>query len=279
MNFCPRVRDAGAALLCAALLVGAAPVDQSLPLQGFSLGSVVIGASVLKAVERFGPPDFVQTTDLGHEWQWIEAGGMDHEVLADDDMIVHQVLVARPAPIPGQSPAPLVQPAEFAALGVSVDDATTSIESAGGDAVAEPDPAVRAWAVSGGVVVAELQNGVVGQLLALDDNFARRLGYLQPPPPVRTPVIYHAPQIIKEFDAPYPDAAFRANAGGRAVVRVLINAAGAPQDPRIVVSSGNDAIDAVALENVRKSTYRAARCDDAPCSGVYFDLQDYWLTQ
>jgi TonB family protein len=89
--------------------------------------------------------------------------------------------------------------------------------------------------------------------------------------------MYRAPRLTQDYSVPYPAAAWRANIEGRAVVRVLVDRTGAPKDMRIVVTSGDADIDAAALESVRKSTFRAARCDDSPCAGVYFDLQDFWL--
>jgi len=281
-NICRRVFEFIACSLCVAWLVGAAPSGTATPevtarpTPALALGEVTIGATVLDAVKRFGAPDVIRTTDLGHEWQWVETGGLDREVLADDDMIVHQVLIALPAPIEGQSPPPIIQPAEFHALAVSVDDAADAVESAGGTSIVEPDPAVRAWSFSGGVLVAELDGGAVGRLLALDDFMARRLGYLQPPPEVR-PAVYRAPILTRDFYASYPTAALRAGIEGRAVVRVLVDTAGAPKDVRIVVTSGNADIDAAALESARKSAFRPARCDDSPCAGVFYDLQDYSL--
>jgi TonB family protein len=88
-------------------------------------------------------------------------------------------------------------------------------------------------------------------------------------------LVYRAPTLIQDYNVPYPSAALRANIEGTAVIRVLIDSSGAPKDARIVVPSGNADIDAAALESVRKSKFRAARCDDAACAGVYFDLQQY----
>lgn len=277
-----RTAEIFACVLCAALLVGAGPAGdaspavQASPGIGLSLSGVTIGASVLDTVKVFGAPDVIRTTDLGHEWQWVESGGLDREVLADDDMVVRQVLIARPAPIAGESPPPLVQPVEFRALAVSVDDAAGAVESAGGTAIVEPDPSIRAWSFPGGVLVAELDGDIVGRLTALDDRMARLLGYLQPPPE-RQPAIYRAPVLTRDFNASYPTAALRAGIEGRAVVRVLVDPNGTPKDVRIVVTSGDADIDAAALESARKSSFRPARCDDAPCAGVFFDLQDYSL--
>ncbi len=292
-NTCCRVRDSLACSVVAALLGGAcnlcgadlygrpsAPAATASPgayapvAQQLSLGGVVVGASVLDAVKKFGAPDFLRTTDLGHEWQWLDTGGLDREVLTDDDMVVRQVLIAQPAPIAGESPAPAVQPAEFHALAISVDDAANVFAAAGGTAIAEPDPAIRAWSFSGGVLVAELDNGVTGRLTALDDIMARRLGYLQPPPDIR-PSIYHAPALTRDYNAPYPTESLREGIEGRAVVRATIDVNGAPKDVRIVVTSGNAALDAAALESVRKSAFRSARCDDAPCPGVFYEVQEY----
>jgi TonB family protein len=283
-NTCRRVRDSFACSVAAALLAGAVPAvtpapELSTPVAPqLSLGGVTIGASVLDAVKRFGAPDILRTTDLGHEWQWVDTGGIDREILTDDNMVVREVLVARPAPMAGESPSPAVQPAEFHALAVSVDEAASVFAAAGGNVMAEPDPAIRAWSFPGGVLVADLDDGVTGRLTALDDIMARRLGYLQPPPDI-IPSLYHAPVMTSDFSVPYPTAPWRDNIEGRAVVRAIIDTTGAPKDVRIAVSSGNADLDAAALESVRKSKFRSARCDDAPCTGVYYDLQDFALIQ
>jgi TonB family protein len=242
-----------------------------------SLGGVVIGHSVLDVVKWIGPPDVLRTTDSGHEWQWVDAGGLDREVLADDDMVVRQVLVAEPASVPGSKPAPIVQPAEFAALHVSADDAGVAIAKAGGEMIAEPDPTIRAWALSGGVVVEELESGRVGQLLALDDLSARNLGYLSPAPFASLPFVHRAPVMTKEFIVPYPDDAARAGIEGTAVLRVVVGPDGGVERVDVVVSSHNDEIDAASVQSAEKSTYRPAQCDGTPCRGVYFDLQSYTL--
>jgi TonB family protein len=278
-----RIAGIVACMLFAASFVGAQPADdaspgvQASPGSGLSLSGVTIGATVLDAVKAFGAPDVIRTTDLGHEWQWVETGGLDREVLTDDDMIVRQVLIAQLAPIPGESPPPVVQPVEFRALAVSVDDAAGAVEAAGGTAIIEPDPSIRAWSFPGGVLVAELDGDIVGRLTALDDRMARLLGYLQPPPE-RQPAIYRAPVLTRDFNVSYPTAAMRAGIEGRAVVRVLVDPKGTPKDVRIVVTSGNADIDAAALESARKSAFRPARCDDARCAGVFFDLQEYMLS-
>jgi TonB family protein len=278
-NFCRRIRDSLGCSVVAALLA-ANPVATTTPAgpgaPHLTLGGVAIGTSVLDAVKLFGVPDNLRTTDLGHEWQWVDTGGLDREVLTDDDMVVREVLVARPARIAEESPRPTVQPAEFPALAVSVDEATDAIGAAGGIAIAEPDPAVRAWSFSGGVVVADLEDGVTGRLTALDDIMARRLGYLQPPPDT-VPSIYRAPVLTHDFYVPYPTAAWRENIEGTAVVRATIDSNGAPKDVRIIVTSGNADLDAAALEAVRKSSFRSARCDDVPCPGVFYELQEFSL--
>jgi TonB family protein len=279
-NICRRVRDSLGCSVIAALLAAAAPAATTSPAAPapvappLTLGGIAIGASVLDAVKRFGAPDVLRTTDLGHEWQWLDTGGLDREVLTDDDLVVREVLVAEPAPIAGESPPPAVQPAEFQALAVSVDDATNVFGAAGGIALAEPEPAIRAWSFSGGVVVAEVEDGITGRLTAFDDIMARRLGYLQPPPDI-IPSIYHAPVVTRDFNVPYPITPWRDGIEGRAVVRATIDPSGAPKDVRIVVTSGNADLDAAAIEAVRKSSYRGARCDDVPCPGVYYGLQDF----
>jgi TonB family protein len=283
-NTCRRVRDSLACSVVAALLASPAPVATATPASPapvatkLSLGGVTIGASVLDAVKRFGAPDILRTTDLGHEWQWVDTGGLDREILTDDDMVVREVLVARPAPIPGELSAPAVQPPEFHALAVAVDEAANAFATVGGIPIAEPDPAVRAWSFAGGVVVADLDNGLTGRLMALDDIMARRLGYLQPPPDIR-PSIYRAPVETRDFTVPYPTEPWREGIEGRAVVRATIDTTGAPKDVRIVVTSGNADLDAAALESVRKSAFRSARCDDLPCPGVYYEVQDFAIIQ
>jgi TonB family protein len=253
------------------------PVASSSP-PALSLGGVIIGRSVLDVVKWIGPPDVLRTTDEGHEWQWVDERGLDREVLADDDMIVRQVLVAEPAPIPNSKPSPIVQPVEFAALRVTADDAGLVIAKAGGEMLAEPDPTVRAWSISGGVLVAELESGRVGQLLALDDPSARNLGYLSPPPFV-TPPVHRAPIMTNEFVEPYPDGASHAGIEGTVVVRVVVSPDGAVERADVVVSSQNDEIDAASVQSAKKSTYRPAQCAGTPCRGVYFDLQSYTLIQ
>ncbi|HEY5094293.1 MAG TPA: energy transducer TonB [Candidatus Eremiobacteraceae bacterium] len=280
-------RRAGELVACALYVVslgGASPVATPSPAVNaqppprLALGSVAIGASVLDAVKIFGAPDVIRNIDLGHEWQWVEAGGLDREVLTDDDMTVRQVLVAVPASIEGESPPPVVQPPEFRALAVPVDDAAGAVAAAGGTSIVEPDPTIRAWSFPGGVLVAELESGAVGRLLALDDFMARVLGYLEPPPDMKSSV-YRAPLLTRDYYTSYPMAALRAGIEGRAVVRVLIDPTGTPANVRIVVSSGNADIDAAALESARKSAFRPAHCDDTPCQAVYFDLQDYSIVR
>jgi TonB family protein len=244
-----------------------------------TLGGVNIGQSILEVVRWIGPPDVVRTTDVGHEWQWVDEGGLDREILTDDDMIVRQVLVAEPASLPGSKPPPIVQPAEFAALGVTATDAGVAVAKAGGESIAEPDPTIRAWALSGGVVVAELESGRVGQLLALDDLSARHLGYLTPPPGAALPLVRRAPVMIKEFVTPYPDSAARTGMEGTVVVRVVVGPDGGVERADVVVSAHNDEIDAASVQSAKKSTYRPAQCDGTPCRGVYFDLQSWTLIQ
>ncbi len=279
------LRDFAAVLIAATAILAASPAPQSTtstaPMAAapspspLSLGGVIIGRSILDVVQRLGPPDVLRTTDIGHEWQWVDAGGLDREILADDDMIVHQVLVAVPAPLPGQSAPPVVQPSEFPALDTTADDASAAVEMAGGEAIAEPDPTIRAWALSGGVVVAEFESGKVGQLLALDDLSARHLGYLTPPPATTTPFARRAPLMIKEFITPYPEPEARLGIEGTVVIRVLIGADGKAEQTKIVVSSHDDGIDAAAVDSAKRSDYRPAQRDGTPCSGVYFDLQSF----
>ena len=274
-------------VVAAALVVGAASgppapnpspsPSAAAPPPALSLAGVAIGSSVLTVVPLFGPPDVVRNTDVGHEWQWVEAGGLDREILTDDDMAVRQILVAEPTSIPGQKPQPETEPPEFPALGMTAVDATAAVEKAGGEAIAEPDPTVRAWSLPGGVVVAELEGGKVGQLLALDDLSARRLGYLQPPPPMTPPLVRRAPVMTKEYVTPYPDAAARAGIEGTVVVRVVVGVDGRPERADVVVSSHNAEIDAASVQSANKSEYRPAQCDGSPCRGVFFDLESYSL--
>jgi len=57
----------------------------------------------------------------------------------------------------------------------------------------------------------------------------------------------------------------------------VIDAGGKAADVRIVVSSGNRDIDAAEIKTMRLATFRPAHCDGAPCSGVYFHLNQYTI--
>ena len=229
-----------------------------------ALGGVVIGATIFDSVHALGPPDLVVTADQGHTWQWAEAGGLDREVLTDDALVVREVLVAEPAALTNSSPLPVVQPSEVPVLGMSARAADTSIKALGGKPIAEPDASVRAWRLGGGVLVAELEKGSVQRLLAVDERSAQLLGYLEPA--LAAPA-YRAPVLEKEF---IPERLPEGT--GTVVVRVDVDANGKVKDAKVIVPSGNGAIDDSELFAIKRSKFRPAVCAGVPCPGVYIDI-------
>jgi len=235
---------------CCVLASAAAPA----PLR---LGGIAIGASVLDAVKSFGMPDVVQTTDDGHFWQWSQAGGLDREVITDDALDVQAVLVARAAP------SSTAQPAEFPLLGESAADAAGAMRDLGAVRARERAGAWTAWRSNGGVLVVEDADGTVARIRAFDEPTAAIRGYDGVMP---SPHAHHAPVLLKEFTpAQLPPA-------GTAVVRVEIDARGGVTQTRVIVSSGDPAVDRFVVDSMAHSTFAPASCDGAPCAGVFLQI-------
>lgn len=221
-----------------------------------SLGGVVIGTSVLDVVKKLGMPDIVQTTDDGHLWQWSEAGGLDREIVTDDDLAIESILVA------SARAASTAQPAEIPVLGDPVDSAM-SIVAAAGAVPAKHAPTWRSWRFNGGVLVVETNASIVTGLRALDERAAAIRGVFGPKPVVAA---HRAPALMKEYTpAQLPPS-------GAAVVRVDIDAQGKVTDARVIVPSGDAAVDRFVIESMTHSTFAPATCGGTPCAGVYMEI-------
>lgn len=233
-----------------------------------SLSGIAIGGSALDVVKKFGMPGVLSTENWGHEWEWPDTGGLDREVLTDDNMVVERVLVAARPPAPNGSPAPIVQPPEAPILGLDRNAASKIIEDRGGEPMAGRYPDTLAWRVRGGILVAALSSGKVVRVLAFDEATAHRLGYISPPG--ITPA-YHAPKVLRDREP-----AFVPMGSGTVIVRVLLDAAGNVKEAKVVAPSGNSLIDTAEIQHARLSQYQPATCDGVPCPSVYMDLGWYW---
>jgi TonB family protein len=233
-----------------------------------SLGGIAIGGSVLDAEKKFGMPGVVQTEDWGHEWQWPDAGGLDREVLTDDNMVVQRVLVAPRPSTARESPAPVAQPPEAPVLGLDGDAAAKVMEKSGGERVEGRYPGTLAWRVPGGFLVAALTDGKVARITAFDETTAHRLGFIAPAAEIAP---HRAPHVLRDFTPSYVPSG-----SGTVIVRVALDAAGSVKEAKIVVPSGSRLIDEAELEHARRSQYEAATCDGVPCASVYMDIGWYW---
>lgn len=233
------------------------------------LAGVRIGGSVLDDVHAFGKPDIVSTTDAGHVWQWSQTGGLDREVLTDDDLTVIQVLVARNQPLGSRAAAsPAPAPSEMPILGSSPADAADRMSALGGAPIPERDASTVGWEIAGAVVIALATNGSIERLVAMDERIARIRGFLQP---ALAPDAYTAPQLIDgAVTHPLPDGL------GTAIVRLTIDARGDVTDAKVVVSSGDTDVDRWVVQNANRSTFRPATCRGVPCTGVYMDYDGLW---
>ncbi|MBC5825496.1 MAG: TonB family protein [Candidatus Eremiobacteraeota bacterium] len=239
----------------------------------FTLGGVAIGESVLDAARAYGPPDLVQTLDDGHEWRWYDVRGIDRDLLTDDGLKVHRILLARPGtPRKGQA-APLVQPQEMPLLDFPAGVGEKSAPAFGAQPLAQPDPSVLVWRVRDAIVVGELQDDRIAKLLALDAASAQRLGYVSGP---RLTESAHRPPILVDLKATgYPRSAVEARAQGVVVLRVAVDSEGKVSDVKVLLSSGRRDIDDAESASMRESTFRPARCGDHACAGVYLDREEY----
>lgn len=237
----------------------------SAPPAPLTVAGVTIGAPVIGLVKTLGLPDIVQTEDDGHFWQWSRAGGLDREVIADDDLNVKSVMVALAAP---PSPSASPQPPDVPMLGL---DAASSAMTAKGlgaiDARQLPGPA-SVWTLDGSVLAAEFVGGRVVRLRAIDASYARTLGYFGKASPQP---VHHAPQLLHEFIPPYLP-----HADGTVIVRVAVDATGKVSGTTVLVSSHDVQLDAWEQEGMRRSTFAPATCGGTPCAGVYIDDGGLW---
>lgn len=233
--------------LCAATSVASPP----------TLAGITIGSSVLDAEKRFGFPDVAQTTDFGSYWQWSDRDGLDREVYTDDRLIVGSVLVA-PARISSTA-----QPSEAPMLGIDLSKASTVAASAGaGPMIVKPsilDTIV--WPLGSGYLAAETDGKLVLRLRALDVATAERWGYAGDP---RSTPSHTAATMVREvISHPLPDGY------GQDLILVSLDANGHVTDAKVIVPSGQTAVDDFALQCVRLSKFKPATCANAPCAGTY----------
>ena len=221
---------------------------------------------MLPLIRKLGLPQLVQTEDDGHFWQWSQAGGLDREIITDDDLNVKSVMVAlvataSPSPSPGPSDMPLLDVDETDAVDVAAKAGATHLKRSQGS--------VLQWDYNGSVLVAELANGRTLRIRGIDATYARALGYFGPPSPA--PVAHHAPALVHQYLPPYvPPGA------GTVIVRVSIDDTGKVTNTQVVLSSGDVAVDAFEQESMRRSVFTPATCAGAPCAGIYIDDGGLW---
>jgi len=240
-----------------------------------SLAGATLEAPVLDLVRSLGTPALVQSTDDGHEWRWFDAHGIDVDVLTDDQLVVRQVLVARPEAIQGKAQA-LVQPAELPLLEMPVASAEKALLAAGAQHQAEPDKAISAWRIDDNYVVLELQRGEVARILALDATAAQHFGYAGGSTLLTA---HRAPRLVHQAAMDYPHRAIANHAEGVVIVAVDVAASGAVKSARVLLSSGNSDIDDAEVQSMRRSTFRPARCAGEPCAGLFLDREEYALVR
>ena len=238
-----------------------------------TLGGATIGAPVEALTHAFGAPGLVQTADDGHEWRWFDADGLDVDILVDNTLTVRQVLVSRPEEVNG-TPSKLVQPKEFPVLEQPSSSAAARMKSSGAVWQPEPENSVTAWRVQGGLVVLELRDGRVRKILALDNASAANLGYVSGPHTAS----YRSPRLLRQYPVDYPKRAIERRAEGVVAVAVDLASTGSVKSVRVLVSSGDADIDAAEVLSMRRSRFAPARCDGAPCDGVYLDREEYTLS-
>jgi TonB family protein len=238
-----------------------------------TLAGVTLGEPVAEVVARRGAPDVVQTTDQGGEWRWFDAGGYDLDLLTDDTLSVRQILVSPMEAVPGKA-VRWVQPAGFPYLGATRGLAEAGLRAAGGAAYAQPNPNVSVWQFAGGLCVLELRGQTVARILVLGVDAAKTAGFMGSGPPLGS---FFAPRLLLQHAVDYPPQAVAEHAQGVVVVAVWLNASGGVDGVRVIVSSGNRAIDEAEVESMRRSRFRPARCAGQPCPSLYLDREEYTL--
>ncbi len=224
-----------------------------------TIAGVTVGGPVLPLVKKFGVPDLVQTEDDGHFWQWSRAGGLDREIITDDDLDVQSVRVAR-ADAGAASPSPA--PSEIPLLGLDEAGAASAAATLGATDVRRYTGPTLVWHFDGALLVAEFADAKVVKLSGIDIGFARTLGYFGASPSPQP--AHHAPVLLREIIPQYVPPG-----SGTAIVRVDLDANGKVKGTRIVLSSGDVGVDAFVQESMRLSTFAPALCAGAPCPGTY----------
>jgi TonB family protein len=253
------------AVLAAVAIVAAARGDS------LALGGMALAQSALDAVKLFGPPDRVATGDSGHEWRWYDAKGLDREILTDDQLVIHEILVARPMPVENAS-ATLVQPADVPLLEDTPAQAAAFLGAHGATALTQANHAALAWRWQGAVIAADVRAGTIARLRALDDGSARRLGYL---PGFAAGHTYRAPRLAKVGSVGFPRSAADAGEGGVVIVRVDVDAAGSASRVTVLVGSGHSELDDAEAASMRQSRFTPAYCDGQPCPGALLDREEF----
>jgi TonB family protein len=233
--------------LCAAASVSAPP----------TLAGITIGSSVLDAEKRFGFPQVAQTTDFGSFWQWSDRDGLDREVYAGDDLIVQSVLVA---PARAGSTA---QPSEAPLLGLDIAKAAAAAATAGaGPMILKPSVAgTTVWRFGSGYLTAESDGKAIVRLRALDVATAQQWGYAGAP--LASPSHTAAAMVQEVISHPLPDGE------GEDLILVSLDASGHVTDTKVIVSSGQTAVDDFAMQCARRSIFKPATCAGVPCAGTY----------
>lgn len=224
--------------MIAALLLSAS-IAATPPPAPVALGGMHLGESIVDVLKELGAPDNVVTRDDAIFWQWARAGGMDREVLTGEDLIIKQILIAS---LPPANPTSNAVPLQG------------TVTPPGGEPVTTTDPNERAWRVGDDVVVASVSNGAVWRLVA----------YQIPSGP---PPLHRAVRVRKTADiGSLPHGA------GLAVYAVDVDAAGNATDVRLLVRSGDSAVDDWVIQDARHTQYDPATCSGVPCAGVFVDV-------
>jgi TonB family protein len=238
-----------------------------------TLGGATLGEPVTALVALFGAPGLVETTDQGQEWRWFDANGIDVDLLTDDSLTIHQILVSRPEELGGKI-SPLVQPSAFPYLEAQAHVADEAMRRSAAVRVAEPNGSVSVWRLADDYIVFELRDTSVHKILALDSDAAARAGYVGTSQPFGA---FHAPRLLRQYAVDYPKRAIDEHASGVVVVRADVSPTGVVTAAKVIVSSGNPDIDDAELTSVRRSTFHPAQCAGQPCAGVYLDREEYTL--
>jgi TonB family protein len=117
------------------------------------------------------------------------------------------------------------------------------------------------WSLGTGYLAAETDGKVVVRLRALDATTAQRWRYAGDP--LATPSHTAAIMVKEVISHPLPDGE------GQDLILVDVDAAGKAVDAKVIVPSGQTAVDRFALDCVRLSTFKPATCAGVPCAGTY----------